>query len=142
VLAQSALILAFAVVAALVRWPHPRPTALLVAGIVLTVAGLVVIVWSRVALGKAFTPFPRPRAGAHAVASGPYRFVRHPMYAGILVCLAGIGLLRSVPALVVLVPLAVLWWYKAAAEERRLEATYPDYEAYRRRTPHRFVPLP
>jgi protein-S-isoprenylcysteine O-methyltransferase Ste14 len=42
---------------------------------------------------------------------------------------------------VITVALGVLWWQKSLAEERRLETVYPDYPAYRGRTPRRFLPF-
>ena len=63
------------------------------------------------------------------------------MYGGLLLLLAGVALARSLPALVVVGALAVLWWRKSVEEERRLVHTFPGYDDYRRRTPHRFLPL-
>jgi protein-S-isoprenylcysteine O-methyltransferase Ste14 len=128
-------------VQALVRWPHPMPTALVVAGIALALAGLAIVFWARVALGGAFTMFPEPKQRDSPVSSGPYRYARHPMYGGLLLLLAGVGLARSLPALVVVAALAVLWWRKSVEEERRLVRTFPGYDEYRRRTRHRFLPL-
>ena len=123
------------------RWPHPMPTVLVIAGIVLVVAGLAIVTWARVSLGRAFTMFPEPKRRAAPVSSGAYRFARHPMYGGLLVLFAGVSLARSLPALVVVAALTALWWRKSVEEERRLARTFPGYEDYRRRTPHRFLPL-
>ena len=96
--------------------------------------------WSSRTLGSALTPFPQPRAGATLVERGPYRLARHPVYGGGLLFFAGVSLARSVPSMILTVLLAVLWWRKSIAEERRLAAAYPDYAAYRTRTPRRFLP--
>jgi protein-S-isoprenylcysteine O-methyltransferase Ste14 len=118
----------------------PRPV--LVAGIVVALAGLALVIWARVSLGGAFTMFPQPKQRDAPVSSGAYRFARHPMYGGILVLLTGLALARSLPALVLVVALALLWWRKSLEEERRLDAAFPGYREYRARTPHRFFPLP
>jgi protein-S-isoprenylcysteine O-methyltransferase Ste14 len=123
------------------RWPHPMPTVLVLAGIVLVLAGLAIVVWARVALAGAFTMFPEPRRRDAPVSSGPYRYARHPMYGGLLVFFVGVSLARSLPALAAVAALAVLWWAKSAEEERRLVRTFPGYADYRRRTRHRFLPL-
>ena len=128
-------------VQSLVRWPHPMPTVLVVAGLALALAGLAIVVWARAALGGAFTMFPEPKRRESPVSSGPYRYARHPMYGGLLLLLVGVALARSLPALVVVAALAVLWWRKSVEEERRLVHTFPGYDDYRRRTPHRFLPL-
>jgi protein-S-isoprenylcysteine O-methyltransferase Ste14 len=86
---------------------------------------------------------PTPKAGARLVQSGPYRWIRHPMYSAILV--AGLaGLLGVDPAgrpavgAAWLALLAVLW-LKSGLEERWMAARHADYAAYRRAT-RRFVP--
>ena len=117
------------------------PTVLVVAGIALALAGLAIVAWARVSLGGAFTMFPEPKHREAPVSSGPYRYARHPMYGGLLLLLAGVALARSLPTLLVVAALAVLWWRKSVEEERRLVRTFPGYDAYRRRTPHRFLPL-
>jgi protein-S-isoprenylcysteine O-methyltransferase Ste14 len=74
------------------------------------------------------------------VERGVYGLVRHPMYGSVLLLLTGIALLTSLWALAPVAALAVLWWLKAAEEERRLDARYPGYAEYRARVRKRFVP--
>ena len=50
------------------------------------VPGLVLILWSLTSMGKAFGIAPAHRG---LIMSGPYRYIRHPMYAGELLSLAG-----------------------------------------------------
>jgi protein-S-isoprenylcysteine O-methyltransferase Ste14 len=121
-------------------WPDAVIGPFRVAGLVLAGAGALLLVWASHALGNALTPFPQPRAGAALVDRGPYRLARHPIYGAGLLFFAGVSLARSIPSLVLTVGLAVLWWRKSLAEERRLEIAYPDYPEYRARTPRRFVP--
>ncbi|MGZ8695702.1 MAG: methyltransferase family protein [Gaiellaceae bacterium] len=121
-------------------WPDAVRSPLRIAGLALAAAGAAFIVWASHTLGNALTPFPRPRAGASLVERSPYRLARHPMYGGGLLVFGGVSLARSVPSLVLTVLLAVLWWRKSLAEEERLERAYPEYPAYRERTPHRFLP--
>ncbi|HEU5212085.1 MAG TPA: isoprenylcysteine carboxylmethyltransferase family protein [Gaiellaceae bacterium] len=117
------------------------PTAVVVTGVAIAAVGLALVIWARVSLGGAFTMFPQPKQRDEPVSSGAYRFARHPMYGGLLLLLGGISLARSVPALIVTVALAVLWWRKSIEEERRLVQMFPAYEEYRRRVPGRFFPL-
>ena len=121
-------------------WPDAVAGALQVVGLVLAALGAGLAVWASRTLGSALTPFPQPRAGGRLAESGPYRLARHPIYGAGLLFFGGVSLARSVPGLVLTVALAVLWWQKSLAEERRLEQAYPDYAAYRERTPHRFLP--
>ena len=101
----------------------------------LVAAGVALVFWSRASLGKSFTAFPKPVDGGAHVASGPYRFVRHPMYFAVIVFLTGWSVLwESFAGALLTVATFVLLDLKAAREERWLEETYPGYAEYRRRT--------
>ncbi|MCA1736245.1 MAG: 2-amino-4-hydroxy-6-hydroxymethyldihydropteridine diphosphokinase [Actinobacteria bacterium] len=92
------------------------------------------------ALGEAFTPFPTPRE-AQLAARGVYRFVRHPMYAGIVLLFAGTALLvGSVWAGVVAVVTAIFFWFKGGFEEKRLRIVYAAYDEYRKQVRGRLIP--
>jgi protein-S-isoprenylcysteine O-methyltransferase Ste14 len=80
--------------------------------------------------------------GQHVIDSGPYAVVRHPMYAGALVMIAGIPLALGswwglIPA-ALLIP--VLVW-RLLREETFLAARLPGYDAYRGRVRHRLAPI-
>jgi protein-S-isoprenylcysteine O-methyltransferase Ste14 len=75
------------------------------------------------------------------VSSGPYRLVRHPMYAGVLLGAGAMPLaLGSYVAAVFLLPLVALLVVRIRAEERFLSAGLSGYAAYMRATPRRLVP--
>lgn len=86
---------------------------------------------------------PTPKPGAALVRSGPYRWIRHPMYSAVLAAgLAGVlGSAAGGPALVGAAWLALLavLWTKSGLEERWLAQRHPAYADYRRFT-RRFVP--
>jgi protein-S-isoprenylcysteine O-methyltransferase Ste14 len=78
---------------------------------------------------------PHTKEGAHLVTSGIYRWLRHPIYSGIALCVAGLWLREptlaaGISALVVIGFLGV----KRRVEERFLMAAYADYGRYRERT--------
>lgn len=80
-------------------------------------------------------------ADQRVIATGPYAYVRHPMYAGSLVMAFGIPLaLASLWALVPFAALAGLIVARLLDEERVLAARLPGYAAYRARTPARLIP--
>jgi protein-S-isoprenylcysteine O-methyltransferase Ste14 len=86
------------------------------------------------------TAFPKPIEGNHLVEAGPYRWIRHPMYIGIVV--AGIGwsvVTGSWLAFLLSLILLGLFDAKSRREEVWLADRHPDYAAYRQRT-RRFVP--
>jgi protein-S-isoprenylcysteine O-methyltransferase Ste14 len=78
--------------------------------------------------------------GQHLIDSGPYAVVRHPMYAGALVMIAGVPLALGswwglIPA-ALLVPILV---WRLLREETFLTANLPGYDAYRGRVRCRLV---
>lgn len=88
-------------------------------------------------LGRSFGVLPGAR---RLVVRGPYRLLRHPMYASELVMFIALVLhLRVLLAtgLVVLVGIALAW--RITAEEQAL-ATLPEHVDYVARVPHRLVP--
>ncbi len=106
-------------------WRRPA-SALLVA------AGGALGLWAVAAMRLArVTPWPEPRADAELVVHGPYAWIRHPMYASLL--LAGAGLVAHtftwtrLALLLLLVPVLCL---KMWIEERALRARFPGYAAY------------
>ena len=121
-------------------WPEEARRPLEIVGIVLVVVGLGLAIWAHRSLGRAFTTYTNPPAGAERVETGPYRLVRHPMYGGGILLFSGISLEVSITSLVLTAALAVLWRAKSAAEERILVARFGEYAAYRQRTPRRFLP--
>jgi protein-S-isoprenylcysteine O-methyltransferase Ste14 len=121
---------------ALPGWRQPWEIA---GALVTALAGLVILA-GFVHLGDALTPFPRPRTGATLREHGVYRYLRHPIYAGLIA--GGLGWAIWCASLAGLLYLPVVAWFfdhKAAREERWLEQHYPGYGAYRRRV-RKFVP--
>jgi protein-S-isoprenylcysteine O-methyltransferase Ste14 len=121
-------------------WPEEAHQALSAVGAVLAISGGGFAVWASRALGRSFTPFPKP-VEAGLVTSGPFVVVRHPVYTGGLVLLTGYSLYASVPALALTVVLAVLWAGKVRVEERLLASVYHEYPAYRERVRWRLIPF-
>ena len=94
------------------------------------------------ALGTALTPFPEPLSDAGLITRGPYRWVRHPIYGAIVIGATALAVLR--PGLWPLLAALALFAYfstKAAFEERRLLARYPEYADYRREVRGRVLPF-
>jgi protein-S-isoprenylcysteine O-methyltransferase Ste14 len=83
----------------------------------------------------------QPASAATLVTSGPYGFIRHPMYAGLdLVALGWALAFGGWPTLLLALLLIVVLDRKAAREERILRARFAAYGAYRTRT-RRLVPF-
>ena len=128
---------------ALERVPLPQlPQLAGPVGMALQASGLALRTWSMRTLGASYTRTLRTDDQQHVVDTGPYRFVRHPGYAGSLLTWAGFGLTsRSVP--VVLLVAALLgraYRQRIVAEENLLERELPGYAEYIHRT-KRIVPF-
>ena len=129
----------------LVFWPDgdawAKPPVLLALAGVLFFGGLGLVAISALGLGAGLTPTPVPTQAGKLITSGLYRFVRHPIYTGVLAVVAGITLRSASWVHVALAVLTVLFFdRKAAWEEQRLREAYPDYEAYASHTP-KFIPF-
>ncbi len=119
-------------------WPRPAWLRTLASAAV--IAGLALIAIAALGLGTGLTPTPVPRDGANLVTGGLFRFVRHPIYTGVLLCVAGVTLgSGSVVVAGVAGATAVFFLIKSRWEERRLAERYPDYAAYAETT-GRFLP--
>ncbi len=107
--------------------------ALFGCGLGAIVAGLTLRQWAIAQLGALFTVDVRVQEHQAVVDTGPYRWVRHPSYSGLVLVLLGIGLcLGSWTALmcVLVVPLAGLTW-RIRVEERVLcSALGEPYERF------------
>src|SRR5215510_91143 len=117
----------------------PDARWLLVAGFVLIGAGIVFRQWAVAVLGRFFTTDVRVQPGQTVVERGPYRWLRHPSYTGLIATFIGMGLvLDNWAALAVLavVPTAGLV-YRIHFEERALleglGEPYRRFAASRRR---------
>jgi protein-S-isoprenylcysteine O-methyltransferase Ste14 len=116
--------------------------ALFTIGLVLMLGGLVLRWYAVAALGPAFTVTVATRAEQRVVASGPYRWVRHPSYTGSLITILGVLLCATnvVSLLAFALPLAG-YAYRIHVEEGALVAGLGDeYRDYMRRT-RRLIPF-
>ena len=120
--------------------PHFVPAAAIrpgvaafIVGLLVVVAGLVLRGWAIKTLGEYFTGRVMVSADQPVITAGPYRWVRHPSYTGLLLACAGLGLASANwvgVAAMVLLPLAAILW-RIRAEEHALMASLGDpYRTY------------
>jgi protein-S-isoprenylcysteine O-methyltransferase Ste14 len=104
-------------------------------GAVVFAAGLLLAVWARIHLGRNWGMPMTQRAEPDLVTSGPYRFVRHPIYSGLLLGVIGTALATDLLGMIIAVVLTAFFYYSASVEEKNLIATFPtSYPAYRTAT--------
>ncbi len=119
-------------------WP------LFVLGLALMATGIAIRWWAIIVLGRFFTAAVRVQPDQTVIDRGPYRWVRHPSYTGIIIYFVGLGLaLSNWLSLVVLfvVPLAGLT-VRINTEERALLASLGEpYRQFCASRP-RLVPRP
>ncbi len=68
----------------------PTGSAVWTTGQVLVIAGLALIIVASLRLGTGLTPTPVPSQRGHLVTGGLYRYVRHPIYTGVLLIVVGL----------------------------------------------------
>lgn len=113
--------------------------SLTVAG-VLVGFGVVVVLFAGLRLGSSLTPLPIPKEDGELATGGVYRYVRHPIYSGVLLSALGLVVFgASLTHLLGWFLLFVVLSVKASGEEKMLAQKYSTYEGYSRAT-GRFVP--
>ena len=117
----------------LTLWP---PTPLIVAAsFVLIVAGLAFTVWARFHLGKYWSGRVTLKADHRVIQTGPYAWVRHPIYSGLILALLGttltIGTLQACAGFVLI---SLSFVRKLQIEEVWLRSYFgAEYERYQKR---------
>jgi protein-S-isoprenylcysteine O-methyltransferase Ste14 len=101
-------------------------------GAVVFASGIALAIWARVQLGRNWGMPMTQKAEPELVTSGPYRFVRHPIYSGLLAALLGTVLVTNLIGLIVVAVMSGYFCYSASVEEKNLIAMFPTaYPAYR-----------
>ena len=134
-LAYALLAVPLAFLVATKRMFSPAPAV-----VALLVAGLAVVVWARITFGWRSLHAGSDATKGGIVTSGPYRWVRHPIYAGVMLALAGVIIGHHDPPTIAAVALVVAGLaVRIAAEERAVLRMYPEYASYAQRT-KRLIP--
>lgn len=110
----------------------PNVSLLVLPGVVLTFAGMALALWARIYLGRNWGPPATMRVGHELVTSGPYAYIRHPIYWGIGVALVGTALAIGNVLIFLIVPFVVLRFWWAAREENALLVRQFGEQAERR----------
>jgi protein-S-isoprenylcysteine O-methyltransferase Ste14 len=112
-----------------------------IVGFVLCEFGIACAVWARWHLGRNWSPSPSVKEGHELVTSGPYAFVRHPIYTGILTGLLGTSILCGIQWILVASFVAVAFIARIPSEEALMSQQFPDkYLEYKTGT-KRLIPL-
>jgi protein-S-isoprenylcysteine O-methyltransferase Ste14 len=104
-------------------------------GVILCGAGIAFAIWARVYLGKNWGMPMTLREKPELVTSGPYKFVRHPIYSGFLLGMFGTALADGAIWILILVLAGIYFIYSAKTEEKMMMEQFPnEYPEYKKRT--------
>ncbi len=115
-------------------WQYNEEIAVL--GDILAICGLAVALWARKTLGGNWSGRVVFKENHELVTSGPYQYVRHPIYSGILLMLVGTVLASASGLWLFVCAVAfVALWLKSRDEEKLMSRHFPkEYPEYRSRT--------
>jgi|ERR1041385_3992691 protein-S-isoprenylcysteine O-methyltransferase len=120
----------------------PETYAILVLSSILCVCGLVLCLWARAILGRNWSGTVTLKENHELIVRGPYRFVRHPIYTGLLAMLLATAIQHGhIAGMIGVVLVFISFWIKLSAEEELMLKQFPDdYVAYRQRV-KRIIPF-
>ncbi|MGO9953455.1 MAG: methyltransferase family protein [Dissulfurispiraceae bacterium] len=103
----------------MVLWPRTVITDV-IAGI-LVISGLGIALWGRIALGRNWNMYPALKENHELIERGPYAYVRHPMYSGLLLMFLGTVIwYATVAGIAIFVASLLGTWFKLRQEEKLL----------------------
>jgi protein-S-isoprenylcysteine O-methyltransferase Ste14 len=116
-------------------WPRNKFTFWL--GATVTLAGLGFAVWARIHLGRFWSGAITLKEGHRLIRSGPYQFVRNPIYTGIITGVAGTAItIGRTSGLVAVAIIFTVYSWKIRREEKLLAGEFGgEFAAYRREVP-------
>lgn len=116
------------------------PSFIKTVAFIVAILGVVVLILAMLQLSKNLSPFPSPKTNSELVQSGLYKYVRHPIYTGILISSFSFALATASGfRILISILLYILFIAKSEYEEKLLMQRYKEYETYKKRT-GRFFP--
>jgi protein-S-isoprenylcysteine O-methyltransferase Ste14 len=102
-------------------------------GTALAVAGGALAIWARLSIGRNWSAVVTVKEDHHLVRVGPYAWIRHPIYTGLITAMAGTALVnRRWAGVVALALMTAAFLFKSRIEERFMVRTFGrEYEEYR-----------
>ena len=104
-------------------------------GLAVFLLGLALAIWARVYIGRNWGMPMSKKDDAELVTTGPYHFIRNPIYSGIILAMIGTTIAVSLYWLIAVALIGAYFIYSATVEARDMAARFPDtYPAYKRST--------
>lgn len=116
------------------------PEALFWFGVVIFILGAILIVIAVLQLNINLSAFPSPLADSKLIETGVFKFIRHPIYSGLILAFFGYAIVDdSGYKLLISVGLLLWFYFKSLYEEKLLIEKFPEYLEYKKRS-GRFFP--
>jgi protein-S-isoprenylcysteine O-methyltransferase Ste14 len=114
----------------------PFDERIILAGVLITWAGVLFAIWARYHLGRFWSSTVALREGHQLIRSGPYAKIRHPIYTGMLSAALGTALaFGRIGGLLAFALMLAGFAAKSRQEEKLLDAQFgPEFEEHRRHT--------
>jgi protein-S-isoprenylcysteine O-methyltransferase Ste14 len=111
------------------------------ASAILALLALILALWARLTLGRNWSGMVALKDEHELVTAGPYRLIRHPIYAALILLVLASAIANRTPLAVIALALMILsCWTKLRAEEEMMSEAFPEtYPAYMAQT-KRLVP--
>jgi protein-S-isoprenylcysteine O-methyltransferase Ste14 len=110
-------------------------------GAACAVLGIGFAVWARAHLGRDWSSHPDVKEGHELVTSGPYAYVRHPIYTGVILAAIGSAIGTNYFWMLIVLAVVVMFLLRIPKEEGYMMELFPEqYPAYRART-KRLIPF-
>jgi protein-S-isoprenylcysteine O-methyltransferase len=104
-------------------------------GVILCFTGLGINIWGRQQLGKNWSQAVSAKERQELVISGPYNYIRHPMYSGGFLAILGSAVVMGGAWIFLLVFLGPIFFWRVGAEDKLMEMQFPnEYPGYKKRT--------
>lgn len=126
-----------------IEWPFLNfylPSWLCTVFLIFIGIGLLLVFFGVLNLSDSLSPFPSPKRNSTLISAGVYRYIRHPIYSGIILAMFFYALfLLSLFKLIVLLVLGAVLYFKTNYEEKQLTERFAEYKDYMNTT-GRFFP--
>jgi protein-S-isoprenylcysteine O-methyltransferase Ste14 len=107
----------------------------------LTAIGIGFAIWARVYIGRNWSPRPAVKEHHELVTTGPYAYVRHPIYTGILLAAFGSALIGTIIGIGMFIFISIVFALRIDKEEKIMLELFPEqYSEYQKHT-KRLVPF-
>lgn len=114
----------------------PSIPSIWVAGLAATALGVAISIWARLSLGSNWSGMVTLKDDHELIRSGLYRWIRHPIYTGILIGMAGSAMIRGyLRGWIGIAVVLLAFYFKARREERFLRQEFgAKYDEHSQRT--------